>query len=95
MNLWHLEKNRCKGCELCVEFCPPHCLAMHEGLNTIGYHPAFLAQPDQCTGCGLCGDMCPESAIRVYRRRKAKSKPEPKAKASVELVSESRTQEHA
>lgn len=74
MDLWQLDRDRCKGCELCVAFCSRNCLEMEEALNAIGYHPVCMAQPDQCTGCGLCADMCPESAITVYRRRKVKAK---------------------
>lgn len=74
MDLWQVDRDLCKGCELCVVFCARHCLEMEKALNAIGYHPAHLAQPEQCTGCGLCADMCPESVITVYRRRKVKAK---------------------
>ena len=74
MELVQFERDRCKGCELCVAFCRLKCLAMDEGLNAIGYHPAYLAHPDKCVGCGLCADMCPETAITVYRRVKVKQK---------------------
>ena len=74
MDWWQLRRERCKGCELCVAFCSLDCLEMEQGLNAIGYHPAHLADPDRCNGCGLCADMCPESAITVFRRRKAKAK---------------------
>lgn len=61
------EKNRCKGCELCVNFCARGCLEMSEDLNAIGYRYARLVNLEKCTGCGLCADMCPESSIRVFR----------------------------
>jgi len=63
----------CKGCGLCVEFCPKHCLELGEELNSIGYHPARLHDPDECTSCALCAVMCPESGIAVYRRKRRKS----------------------
>ena len=68
-----IDMHRCKGCGLCVEFCPKHVLELSEGLNKIGYHPAVLKDPEHCTSCSLCAQMCPETGISVYRkRRKAK-----------------------
>jgi 2-oxoglutarate ferredoxin oxidoreductase subunit delta len=72
MGKWRITEDRCKGCGLCVEFCPKDCLSMSEALNRIGYHPAVLLKPDDCTGCALCAQMCPETAIRIYRRAKVK-----------------------
>jgi len=57
----------CKGCELCIEACPPNVLALAlERLNARGYHPAELIEMG-CTGCGICAVVCPEAAITVYR----------------------------
>jgi 2-oxoglutarate ferredoxin oxidoreductase subunit delta len=47
----------CKSCNICVEFCPPHCLDM----GSDGY--PFLARPDKCTDCGWCEIRCPDFAI--------------------------------
>jgi 2-oxoglutarate ferredoxin oxidoreductase subunit delta len=73
MEKWRVEVDRCKGCGLCVDFCPKQCLTMAESLNRIGYHPAVLVNPDECTSCALCAQMCPETAIRIYRKAKVKS----------------------
>ncbi len=56
----------CKGCEICVEACPPGCLAMSFDLNRKGYHYAVL-KADTCTGCINCALVCPEAVITVYR----------------------------
>ncbi|HNT55882.1 MAG TPA: ferredoxin family protein [Anaerolineaceae bacterium] len=56
----------CKGCNLCVGACPQHVIALSEGINPKGYHPATLVA-EGCTGCGICALMCPEAAISVYR----------------------------
>jgi NAD-dependent dihydropyrimidine dehydrogenase PreA subunit len=49
----------CKGCGLCVESCPPKCLALADELSAYGVHPALYAG-DGCTGCGICFYCCPE-----------------------------------
>jgi 2-oxoglutarate ferredoxin oxidoreductase subunit delta len=67
-----IDVGRCKGCGLCVEFCPRHCLELADALNAIGYHPAHLHEPDKCTSCTLCAEVCPEAGIRVYKKRKPK-----------------------
>jgi 2-oxoglutarate ferredoxin oxidoreductase subunit delta len=74
MDLVQFEKDRCKGCELCVAFCALECLEMANDINAIGYRYARIVHPEKCTGCALCADMCPDSAIRVFRKpKKAKS----------------------
>lgn len=73
MEKWRIEEDRCKGCGLCVDFCPKDCLEMSKGLNRIGYHPVVLVKPDDCTSCAMCAQMCPETAIRIYRKVKVKS----------------------
>jgi ferredoxin len=37
-----IDPGRCKGCGLCVEYCPFGRLALDEGLNQAGYHPVVL-----------------------------------------------------
>jgi len=57
----------CKGCGLCVESCPPKCLALADDLSAYGVHPAVYAG-EGCTGCGICFYCCPEpGAIVVFR----------------------------
>ena len=57
----------CKGCGLCVESCPPKCLALEKGLSAMGVHPAAYSG-EGCTGCGICFYCCPEpGAITVMR----------------------------
>jgi 2-oxoglutarate ferredoxin oxidoreductase subunit delta len=62
-------KRWCKACNICVEFCPPHCLEA----GADGY--PFLARPDKCIDCGWCEIRCPDFAITNNpRKKKARSK---------------------
>jgi 2-oxoglutarate ferredoxin oxidoreductase subunit delta len=57
----------CKGCELCVTFCPKDVIRLSDRLNAAGYTPAVFKDDGRCTGCAVCALVCPEVAIEVYR----------------------------
>ena len=44
----YIEKERCKGCGFCVEFCPTETLALSEDFNEKGYHPPKVVDIDRC-----------------------------------------------
>jgi 2-oxoglutarate ferredoxin oxidoreductase subunit delta len=48
----------CKGCEICVAFCPKDCLEMYHG-------KCRAARPEDCIKCMLCELRCPDFAITV------------------------------
>ena len=52
----------CKGCRICVEFCPPKVLAMDPGED----HPRVVL-PEKCTACHFCDTHCPDLAIVVRK----------------------------
>jgi len=54
-----INREWCKGCEICVEFCPKDALAMDE------MEKANLAFPEKCDGCGMCELRCPDLAIEL------------------------------
>jgi len=56
----HVE--RCKGCELCVEYCPTRVLALSSQFNAKGYHYPVVVR-DDCICCQSCSTICPEFAI--------------------------------
>ena len=58
----YLRKEQCKGCELCIEFCPSDVLVRSDGFNAKGYHYPVVAG-DGCINCRLCSTGCPEYAI--------------------------------
>ena len=57
----------CKGCELCISFCPKDVISLSDRLNAGGYLAADFNDNGECTGCAVCAIVCPEVAIEVYR----------------------------
>jgi 2-oxoglutarate ferredoxin oxidoreductase subunit delta len=55
----------CKGCELCVFYCPKDVLQMSDKLSQKGYNIAQAIYADNCIGCMLCVIGCPDLAIQV------------------------------
>jgi 2-oxoglutarate ferredoxin oxidoreductase subunit delta len=52
----------CKGCGICVAFCPREVLSMNERGEP------QVSGPERCTGCTWCELRCPDFAISVSRR---------------------------
>lgn len=61
----HIIKDRCKGCDFCIEFCPNNILKISDEFNVKGYHPPIVINEDNCVACKLCELICPEFAIYV------------------------------
>lgn len=64
-----IDIEKCKGCELCIEECPPRAMILGSQINQKGYQFAVLAK-DICTGCINCALVCPEAIITVFRENK-------------------------
>jgi 2-oxoglutarate ferredoxin oxidoreductase subunit delta len=61
-----IDVEMCKGCDLCIDACPPRVLEMtvHE-VNSRGYrYPRLLPG---CTGCQACAWICPDFCFQVYK----------------------------
>jgi 2-oxoglutarate ferredoxin oxidoreductase subunit delta len=65
----HIDKDRCKGCQFCVEYCPKDVLEMSEEFNVKGYHPPYVKNEVDCLYCQLCETICPEFAIYVTLKK--------------------------
>lgn len=58
----HIIRERyCKGCNICVHFCPKQVLSLKGG-------KVFVERPELCVGCTMCELRCPDFAIEVYER---------------------------
>ncbi|MFC1963609.1 4Fe-4S binding protein [Chloroflexota bacterium] len=60
-----INKERCKGCGYCVEFCPREVLKMSMELSAKGYLLVEVNDEANCVICGYCEAICPEFAIKV------------------------------
>ena len=58
---------RCKGCGLCIYFCPKKQIELSKDFNAKGLHPCVFIDAGECTGCTICAMMCPDVAIEVYK----------------------------
>lgn len=62
-----IDQGMCKGCEVCIAFCPKKSLSVSDKVNAAGYFPAAFNSGAECTGCAVCAVVCPEAVIEVYR----------------------------
>ncbi|MGC9066085.1 MAG: 4Fe-4S dicluster domain-containing protein [Candidatus Ratteibacteria bacterium] len=60
-----INKNRCKGCGLCIEVCPQKLLTISKSFNKFGYHFIEVVNGD-CKGCKKCAIICPDAAIEIF-----------------------------
>ena len=58
----HVRVERCKGCALCVEYCPTRVLDLSAEFNPKGYHYPIVIN-ENCISCQACYTICPEFAI--------------------------------
>jgi len=52
-----VDKEKCTGCETCVEECPSEAIKMVDGIAKV--------DSELCTDCGTCVDACPVEAISM------------------------------
>jgi len=62
-----INKDKCKGCMLCVVVCPGKLIKKSKKLNKKGLYPAEIAEPEKCIACAMCALMCPDMCIEVYK----------------------------
>ncbi|MFN4217276.1 MAG: 4Fe-4S binding protein, partial [Brevinematales bacterium] len=58
-------KDRCKGCNLCIDECPVKILVQGKELNSRGLLAIEVTDSSLCIGCRRCATVCPDVAIRI------------------------------
>ena len=56
-----IRQNWCKGCNICVAYCPRKVLELRNG-------KVFAARWQDCIGCRMCELRCPDFAIEIHER---------------------------
>ena len=82
-----VDEKLCKGCGLCVEFCPRQVLKLADEPGSAGYTTAEPVDLERCTSCGICYQVCPDYAIAVKGERRSGEKIEysmPKALSGIQ-----------
>ncbi len=61
----HTDVEICKGCGLCIFYCPRDVLRLSREPNRKGYTVVEVYQNSDCIGCRQCEANCPDLAIYV------------------------------
>jgi 2-oxoglutarate ferredoxin oxidoreductase subunit delta len=54
-----INRDWCKGCGICIEFCPTKVLELDNSDKSV------VVRPEDCICCKMCELRCPELAIEV------------------------------
>jgi len=58
----YIEERLCKGCGLCMHYCPKS-----DRRNEKGFNVAEVADPEKCNACKMCEINCPDFVIYVVK----------------------------
>lgn len=63
----YLNSELCKGCLICIAFCPKGVYEFSDNQNKKGVRIPAPVNIDQCSYCNLCELMCPDQALKVEK----------------------------
>lgn len=61
-----INKAWCKGCGICVAFCPKKVLNLVNG-------KVEIVEDDECLRCGICENLCPDFAVYLIEEEDVKN----------------------
>ncbi|MCM8796015.1 MAG: 4Fe-4S binding protein [Candidatus Omnitrophica bacterium] len=62
-----IDQNKCKGCLLCISFCPQGLITLSKKLNKCGVNFVEFRDNGKCLGCLRCAIICPDCCISIYK----------------------------
>ncbi|MFH1577881.1 MAG: 4Fe-4S binding protein [Candidatus Omnitrophota bacterium] len=62
-----IDRERCKGCLLCISFCQRGMIKLDNNLNRRGVKTVKFNSKNECSGCMQCALICPDCCIEVYK----------------------------
>ena len=62
--LVYINRQWCKGCGICVAFCPKKALSLDDAGKA-------CHDPELCVECGMCEQYCPDLAVTVEKTARA------------------------
>jgi 2-oxoglutarate ferredoxin oxidoreductase subunit delta len=62
-----IDREKCKGCLLCISACPKGLIVEEKEFNRRGAKPVKFIGAQECAGCCLCAVICPDCCIEVYK----------------------------
>jgi len=62
-----IDRERCKGCALCIAACFRNVLSLNGRINTRGHQYVHVENGAECAGCRKCGEICPDAAIEIAK----------------------------
>ena len=61
----NIDERYCKGCFLCIHYCPKKIIGKSAKINGKGYTLPYVVNPEECSKCKTCELVCPDLVITV------------------------------
>ena len=62
-----INQESCKGCMLCINYCPKKLIRKSSRFNGKGSAVVEFFDQEPCMGCSMCAVICPDCCIEVFK----------------------------